>query len=384
MRATLTPRLLFALLLSVGLTAAIFLPLAAVADGDPEDPKEDRGRDGDRGPPDRDNRTQGRHGGDEDEDERDVDAKVEHEGFEIALARRAAENSDRVNMGFQYPDARFRLQFQGRENESQTRMRLEANVGPLFEFRDVDADGRYDLGEPVVSAWALGDEGNDDVATTQRAEWQTPHTQDIVIDGQPGKKITVNATLGDQGLFELRFFVFGDFVDIGNSTLRPTGAKIDIEIRDYPYVASDTRLGLFLETRTQNSFKWSHTHEELADDEDGVAATQDVDGKPVTLLFTWKETATVDGVDTPVGSTFVRSKEVASNDGESTQIQRREVFVLSYARGALVVHDPEAYVSIADFSLALPIGQPLLVLAGAAAAATLVVFTLGPRMRRDR
>jgi len=375
-------------LLAFGLFAAVFVPLAVASDD--ESPAEDsRGRPLERGnsrdnESARENRTDRHHGEDDevDEDERDVRMASGHGKFEVELSRRAAQRDDRVRMDFNSPDARFRLQFEGRENDSHSHMKLDAHFDAVFEFRDANGNGRYDPGEDVPSAWSLGDQGNDEVRTDESATWDEAVIEDIVVDGQAGKKITADAHLGGSGVFELRFFVFGDFVDLENSTLRPTAVKIDIEIRDYPFVASDTRLGVLLETRAKDKFHWSHAHEDIADDEEGVVATQDVDGKPVSLVFTWKETATVDGVDTAVGSTALRTRTVVENGTEGSEFQRRESFALSYERGSLVVHDPEAFVSIQSLTSALPIGNALLVLVGAAATAGLVVFTIAPRMRR--
>lgn len=376
MRSPLAP------LLAFGLVAAALLPLAAVADeGEEEDEEErERGRDA-RDREERSNQGRGREKVESDEEEREFRTKIEHDKVEFDLSRRAAKD-DHVHMNFGLGDARLHLQFQGRENDTKSQLKLEARLGNLIEFRDANANARYDLGEEIVSAWSLGDEGNDDVDSTGRAEWRQPVAEEIVADGQSGQKITAIADLGGSGEFELRFYVFGDFVDLGNATLHPTGVKFDIEIRNYPFAASDTQLGLFVETRVKAKLDWSHAHDEMGDDEDGVAATQDVDGKPVTLLFTWKETAAVDGVDTAVASTLVRSREETVNGEEGTETQRREEFVLSYARGSVIVHDPEAFVSIQSFSFSLPIGNAWMVLGGAGLAAVVVVATLFPRLRR--
>lgn len=280
---------------------------------------------------------------DEREEKRSVEVESDDEGVEIELKREDGSDEDKVEMSFEMEDATFELKYEKETNATEREQKLEATFQTLAEYRDTDNNSKYDPGEPIVSAWALGEEADDaEVATAGEADWARPSVQDITLDGKTGKEITVNASLGENGTFELRFLVFGDFVDTGNATLEPTSAKIDIGIDRYPYQANDTALMLFMETKSETSLE----HE---DDEEGegVAASSSLEGKDVTLRFTWLDKASVDGTDRPVGTTLLAEEHEMEREEGEVENETKRSFALSYARGGTIVHDPKASVEIA-------------------------------------
>lgn len=286
---------------------------------------------------------------DEREEKRSVEVESDDEGIEIELKREDGSAEDKVEMSFEMEDATFELKYEQEANATEREQKLEATFQTLAEYRDTNNNSKYDPGEPIVSAWALGEDAEDvEADTLGDAEWARPSVQDITVDNKTGKEITVNASLGENGTFELRFLVFGDFVDLGNATLEPTSAKIDIGIDRYPYQANDTALTLFMETKSETSLE----HED--DDEgEGVAAASELDGKNVTLRFTWLDEASVDGTDHPVGTTLLKEEtELEREEGKVENETKRE-FALSYARGETIVHDPKASVEIASTEMAI-------------------------------
>lgn len=284
-------------------------------------------------------------------------------------------------MSFDFEDAEFEVKFEGEVGDNETEMKLEAQFQALAEYRDANGNGRFDPGEPIVSVWMLSTDGGDEPEGAGEpngtVEWQTPSVSDVTIGNLTGKKITAPARLGPSGLFELRFFVFGDFVNLENSTLKPTSVKIDIEIRDYPFADNDTALALFLKTKAKTEVEVEHDHEELEDDEVGVAASSTLGGEPVSLVFTWKDSSTVDGVTKPVATTTLRSKTETEQDENELESKQTDEFALSYARGAVIVHDPEAFVSIESARAGIP-GWTL----GATLVALVASLVLVGRLRR--
>lgn len=343
MTSTLLARLLA--LLTAGLLLAV-APLPAVASGTEE--SDDERDDNEKEQDDED------EGADDegDDDKRKVAVSIDSDGVEIKLERETAASEDKIKVRFDFEDAEFETKYESETGDAETEMKLQAQLLELAEYRDANNNSRYDAGEPIVSTWSFSDEGDDeddnDVPATAAAgtvRWGTPTVSDVTVDNQTGKKIRVPAQIGS-GQFELVLWVFGDFVDLENSTLKPTSVKIDILIHDYPYRANDTALALFLQTESKTEFEVEHDHDEMEDDEEGVAASEVVGGEPVSLVFTWKDSATVDGASKPVYTTSLRTKtETETEDGES-ETERKELFALSYARGKEIIHDPESYVAI--------------------------------------
>lgn len=351
-------------------------------DDEEEEDDEDRSGRGD-GDDDEDDDEDDRED-DDDEDRRKVEVSTDEDGLRIRLERENASVEDKIEMGFKTEDAKFEVKFEQEAGDAETEMKLEAQFLVLAEYRDGNGNGRYDVGEPLVSAWALADEEGVrgvDVDTTP-ISWGAPSAEDVTLGNVSGKKIIVPATFDGAGEFQLVMHVFGDFVDLNGSDLKPTSVKIDVVIGSYPFAENDTALALFLETESKRELEIEHGHDDLDDDEDGIAATQDLNGTAVSLVFAWKEFADVDGVQRPVNTTTIRLTE----ETEAGEWERKELFAFSYARGTNITHDPEVFVSIQAIPLTDLLGGPsgnwLLVAAGAAAVGILVASTLGPRLRR--
>lgn len=377
-----TTRLL-AMLTALVLFLAVPLSTLAQEDTD-EDGSEDEKEDEDG-----DQRGEGEDGGDEedddgqehDEDERKVKVEVGDDGARIKLERETAASEDKIEAKFEFDDAEFEIKYESEAGDAETQMKLQAQLLRLAEFRDADGDGAYDTNETIVSAWAFSgeadDEEDDGASEDGTVDWLTPTVTDVTVDNQTGKQIRAPARLGS-GSFELVMWTFGDFVDLENSTLKPTSVKIDIVIRDYPYEANDTALALFLRTESKSEFEVEHDHEEMEADEEGVAASSTVAGEPVSLVFTWKESALVDGVEQPVRTTTLSSKTETDQEDGGSESERKETFALSYARGTDIVHDPEAYVALAASTAGgVPGWTAPLALAGVAVA--LVAYAVGRR-----
>lgn len=310
---------------------------------DRDDSNDSNDRDGDNGDDGDDDR--GRDSGrGRDEQRRAVAVRADDERIEIELKRQQNGTEDKVEVSFDFEDAEFETKFESEDAVSELELKLEATFQALIEYRDSNSNGRYDPGEELVSAWALGDDDDLDdldVSPDGRISWGVPSTQQVTADGQTGHRITAPAELAD-GRFELVFTVFGDFAQIDQATLRPTSVKVDILIEDYPYQEGNTALALILETKSSTEFEHERDHEDMDDDEQGVAATALAGELDVTLAFVWKDHANVDGTQRPVGTTLLESKQ----ETEAGERQLKERFALSYERGQQIVHDPETWVSL--------------------------------------
>lgn len=310
-------------------------------ENDTEDETGDEAEEADREDEDRD---------EPDEVERKVEIETDEEGVSIELERERGESEDVVEMGFEYEDAAFELSYENETEAGSVEAKLEAQFSSLAEYRDGNDNGRYDAGEPVVSAYALGEDSEEDdesLPENGTADWGDATVSDVTRDGKQGKRIDAPAAIGDNGTFELTFLVFGDFVDLESGPLTPTGAKIDVGIHDYPYRANGTDLALFVETETESEAEIDDDHEAVGDDERGVAASNRLGNLTVDLVFTWKDTARVDGADEPVGTTELSFESENETEAGETERETERAFALSYARGDDVVHDPKALVATA-------------------------------------
>lgn len=317
-------------------------------------------------------------GEDRSDDKRHVDAEAAGDHASFTLEREKAVGQDRVQMTFDAAPARFATRYDVGRPGNESSLGVEARFLRIAEYRDANGNGQYDPGETLVSAWRLSAE--DDQAATGVARWHPAVVEPLSVNHTTGQRITASADIGT-GQFGLRMTVFGDYVDLASGTLRPTGCKIDVLITSYPFQGTDTALVLFLETRTKAVNHVQRTDTTIADDEEGLAATRTLGDRDVRVLFTWKQNATVDGVERRVGTTSLRARTTPGDGGDGSEI--RHGFALSYARGAQVVHDPEAYVVVQSIvHEILPLAGDLrMVVLGAASAVVVVAATMVPRLR---
>lgn len=304
-------------------------PLALADDDDDRDERENEGKE-DKG--------RGR-GGDDDLSSfasgarRRVELDVKDRLAEVKLKREDAAGEDSVKIEFDARRAQVQVKHELEERGgNETEEKLQARFRTLLEFVDGNGNGAYDPGERVVTAFALGSEKDAKMPVNGTAAWGPIQVGDVAsANGTAGKKLSGRAAFGGNGTFGLDFYVYGDFAMIGNASLLPTEAKIDILIENYPYARADTLLAVIVDLKAEEKME-----SEGDDDERGFSAPASANETGFRLVFTWLDHATVDGVDKPVRSTLLKNEE-ESGDGE---IEHKARVALAYARGAGILHDP--------------------------------------------
>lgn len=303
-------------LLAILVALLLALTPLALADDEDED-KKDKGR-GD------DERNRGKH---------KMDLDVGRERASIKLSKEDANGEHAIRIDFDADGARLRVQHESENETSESSQKLEARFHTLAEFVDTDGDGIYDAGEPIASAYRLGKRRGDGIAENGSADWgPITDTAATSAGGVAGRKLSSTASLGGNATFGLDMYVYGDLTTVGNTTLLPTEAKVDIRIANYPYMRNDSRLAVLVTLKSSQEFE----SERGDDDEQGLKVHADANGTKLDFRFTWLETATVDGIDLPVGTSVIEDK--AEEDDEESS--RKSLVAFSYARGTNILHDP--------------------------------------------
>lgn len=290
---------------------------------------------------------------DDDEDEREdemkhkVETSVSGDEVEVELKREASESESKIEFKVDLSEAKFELEYEEETEALETEQKLEVRLSRLLEFVDGDGDGIFDEGETILSSYAIGSDGDDlsgDVPENGSVLWAQPTLSDLSVGAMTGKKIEARGSFGADGnaTFGLDIMVFGDFTMLNGSQLMPTDVKIDFLILDFPYTSNDSQVGLLMKTKTKQEQERENEH--IDADEDGIVASSATDLSAVNLAFTWKSMANIDGVDATVGTT-VLAQEVES---EADEYEFKQRFVLSYARGDAIIHDPVAGVAYAS------------------------------------
>ena len=286
----------------------------------------------------------------EDETKHEVKTEISDDEIKVELERETAEAESKIEFKTDLSEAKFKLEFEEETDQFENEQKLEVKLQSLIEFLDENANGAYDEGEEILSNYRIGDgdDGLGGVEETGAIEWDAPSLADINVDGNSGKKMEARGSFGPDGnaTFGLDIMVFGDFTMLNGSQLMPTDVKIDFLILDYPYTSNDSLVGLMMKTKTKQ--EQERDHEDIDADEEGVVAASTTEANSVALAFTWKGSATVDGVDLPVMTTVLSSE----SETEQDEFEFKQRFVLSYARGDEIIHDPVAGVAYASNEVA--------------------------------
>lgn len=278
-------------------------------------------------------------GQDDGEAERDrrVEVSSGEERVEISLLPRGDGGEDEpVNVRFATGNATLTLA----HGSGAPALELQLRMGPLVEFEDQNGNGSYDPGEPLASAWALAGEAEDDEDVNGTARWGAPIVTNATRGEDAGRRVTVPAELGEGASINLGLTAFGSHAQLPNTTLTPTGAKLDLAIAGYPYQGNNTMLALLVQAEASEAREINRQHESFARVEQGVVVTPE--GEPAALMIAWRDTARVDGQLRPV-----TTSEMDPGAEDTPGVYQPEVdpnvtqrqLALGYDRGNRIVHD---------------------------------------------
>ena len=144
--------------------------------------------------------------------------------------------------------------------------------------------------------------------------------------------VLINTT---DGVFATHIYFVEEFVVVNDTLITPTQVKIDIEITNYNYNDDSSQLALYTKLRAEEQYE---EKEETEDEKKGYAT----DEKEVSIksgaylgIFSWKETAIVDGVEMDVLVSMLDEEED----------QYRQKLFINYPRGNHIYHDPKIGIS---------------------------------------
>ncbi|MFX0030873.1 MAG: hypothetical protein ACFE8B_16790, partial [Candidatus Hermodarchaeota archaeon] len=119
---------------------------------------------------------------------------------------------------------------------------------------------------------------------------------------------------------------------LNNTLITPSKPKIDIEINNFNFLNSSSRLALDLRLESEFSYE---EHEITEDEEKGYAFNEkevSTTNNNFTGIFSWNENATVDG---SLSQVIASSLEFEDNGSDDQRIY------LNYEQGAIIHHDPK-------------------------------------------
>lgn len=140
------------------------------------------------------------------------------------------------------------------------------------------------------------------------------------------------------GVFAAHIYFVEEFIYLNDNIIAPTQVKIDIEITDFDYINDSSQLALITKLRSE-TYDYER-REETRDEQDGYGREEEevfIENDIYTGIFSWKETAMVDGVE----------MEVKTNNLEvDVEDENIQILLINYPRGNHIYHDPKIGISI--------------------------------------
>lgn len=254
---------------------------------------------------------------------RDINIEISDEEAKIESELKLGESKDEFTLKVSTEDEgieaklEYESEIETAETETEFELDFKINFYALIEFVDTNADGVYNESDDLKQTVPLTD--FDPISYTVDTDLHM---------------ITVSTS---DGVFTCKLYAVGEFAVIDGTIVTPTEVKIDIIIQDFNYLDTTSMLALYtrLETKTEYEVE-DETDDELegfAENEAALETTMNA----FTGFFSWVETATVDGVEVQVTSSFYDEDD---SDDEDDDNYEKKIY-LNYPHGDLIVHDPK-------------------------------------------
>ena len=156
------------------------------------------------------------------------------------------------------------------------------------------------------------------------------------------------------GVFAAHIYFVEEFVYLNDNIIAPTQVKIDIEITDFDYINDSSQLALITKLRSE-TYDYEK-REETKDEQDGYGNEEEevyIENDIYTGIFSWKETAMIDGVEMEVKT---------SNLDVDVEDENIQILLINYPRGNHIYHDPKIGISITTvFGATQPTIVPIII-----------------------
>jgi hypothetical protein len=290
-------------------------------------------------------RNQNREGDNDNDDvddnrERYQNRKMEMELNESHLRIRSEWNQDDYEDEFEITlDIEdvpgFRLQYENNKDLNQNELCFEIKIRELIEYRDINRNGRFDIGDYIVNTYSF----NNSIFKNLTYQKQ------ISNDNEPFNLVSTQ-TMDD--VFRMNLYFSNNFSNINNQILTPSELKIDFIIENFLFEEEDTKLCLKTSMQTKDE---TELNIESFDEKNGFSYGEialNVNLKNSSGFFSWMETVLVDGIEKSVNTTIFSQIEENIHENEIISSQINEIY-FSYPRGSNIVHDPKIGVTSISF-----------------------------------
>ncbi len=297
------------------------------------------------------------------------------DGFEYEISYESESNGTETEEEFEVEwdaeDAELTIQMESEQEtedrETEQEESLDIEFYFLVEYNDTDGDGAFVPGnDTAYGFWAIGDDRCDDDCDDEDGEeaqstspygdyrgamnWRSinPGSDYSTHTDENGTmhRVEVRADFGPQdapSVFGFNFKIYEYNAEADGSNVARTQVKFDIVMEldgsAYAHEGSQMSVVHVVESEFELEDEFDDDVEEgtPADEEDSVAS-----GAGGRMEYRWRNNATVDDRDTPVGSHVSETETESSDDEDADEEEQTRLITFSYERGSSILHDPIA------------------------------------------
>ncbi|UYP44967.1 hypothetical protein NEF87_001252 [Candidatus Lokiarchaeum ossiferum] len=259
----------------------------------------------------------------EDENKREVQIEVSENEIQIESKMEHGNVTNKFQVKIHWDDGiALKLEFESEYENATTESELEVEFKTVFkkiiEYVDIDGDGMFNKSNDTILQEYLIDTFKD------------PEYTAITQNDSSVLHYIKIGTADD--VFTIHLFAAGEFMNVNSTTITPTQVKLDIEINDFPFLNSTSRLALYTKLESESEYAVEHDTEDevngFAVQESGLASVMN----GFAAAFTWAEYANIDGMSEDVLVNPVSADDIDVND---------EKIFFNYPHGTNIYHDPK-------------------------------------------
>ncbi|MFW9942950.1 MAG: hypothetical protein ACFFFT_18080 [Candidatus Thorarchaeota archaeon] len=252
---------------------------------------------------------------------RDVEISFDSNETEIESILRNGDQIDAIEIGVRYDEEGIEIEVSYEsdytsEGEEDFEIEFGVSFRTIIEYVDLNDNNVYD---PLI---------DDKIQEYQLKTFQNVNYIEEQITQQTSlHHLIINSS---DGIFILHVYFPEEFNLLNNTLITPSKPKIDIEIMNFNFLNSSSKLALDIRLESNQSYEEYETTE---DEERGYAFNEQAVStihNDFTGIFSWNENATIDGIS---------SRVIASNlNNNATEDQK---LYLNYEQGIHIYHDPK-------------------------------------------
>lgn len=231
----------------------------------------------------------------------------EPDGARFTSLRSSALGEDELHGRFDRDELALRHTFVSTEPGNATVITFSLQWAALLEFQDLGANGRYDLGDPVLQRLGLVGRPGTELRSEPRASGSHAILAHVLLNQSAGGSLLPVGNPPTPGTLDLELLVTPSSTQSGGRAVLPTEVAINLSLHGFPFQRNDTRLAL--EVRAQSST-------DLEPAGLRMAAMQGV----FLTAYAWSPTATIDGRAVPAPTTVLEAPRGAPGSEAAQQV----------------------------------------------------------------